>query len=118
VRPAPDLLLKARLFRGLADPSRLTVLQALRDGPRCVSEIVVATGLSQPNASAHLGCLAACGLVTRERRGKFIYYAIAGRRVPKVLGEAESLLGEVGVQSFRRTRDEVKGPGARGRGRT
>lgn len=65
-----DLLLKAKLFRGLADRSRLAVLEALRDGPQCVSEIVAATGLSQPNASTHLSCLGECGLVTRERRGK------------------------------------------------
>ncbi|HLE45036.1 MAG TPA: metalloregulator ArsR/SmtB family transcription factor [Methylomirabilota bacterium] len=118
MRPVPDLLLKAKLFRGLADPSRLTVLQALRDGPRCVSELVVATGLSQPNASAHLGCLAECGLVTRERRGKFVYYAITDKRVVKVLEEAEGILGEVGAHIFRCTRYEVKGPAARGRGRT
>ncbi|MBI2544891.1 MAG: winged helix-turn-helix transcriptional regulator [Candidatus Rokubacteria bacterium] len=65
----PDLPLQAKLFRGLADPSRLAVLEALRDGPRCVSEVVAATGLSQPNASAHLACLEDCGLVIRDRRG-------------------------------------------------
>ena len=67
--------LKAKLFRGFGDASRLSVLEALRDGPRCVSEVVAATRLSQPHASAHLACLGECGLVTRERRGKFVYYA-------------------------------------------
>lgn len=101
---APHLPLKAKLFRGLADPSRLAVLEALQDGPRCVSELVAATGLSQPNASAHLACLEDCGLVARERRGKFVYYAVADKRVVKVLEEAEAILSEVGARVFRCTR--------------
>jgi len=39
-----------------ADPSRLAVLEALRDGRRCVSDLVRLTGLTQPNVSAHLAC--------------------------------------------------------------
>jgi DNA-binding transcriptional ArsR family regulator len=89
--------LKAKLFRGFGGASRLSVLEALRDGPCCVSEIVAATGLSQPNASAHLACLGECGLVTRERRGKFVYYAIADERVVTVLEEAEAMLDEIGA---------------------
>jgi DNA-binding transcriptional ArsR family regulator len=103
---SPHLPIKAKLFRGLADPSRLAVLETLRDGPRFVSEVVAATGLSQPNASAHLACLEECGLVSRERRGKFVYYGIADKRVVKMLEEAEAILGEVGAHVFRCTRYE------------
>ena len=111
-----DLPLKAKLFRGLADPSRLAVLETLRDGPRCVSEVVAATSLSQPNASAHLACLEDCGLVTRERRGKFVYYALADKRVVKILEEAEAILGEIGAHVFRCTRYEARqAPGRRSR---
>ena len=112
-RSASDRPLKAKLFRGLADPSRLAVLEALRDGPRCVSEVVAATELSQPNASAHLACLAECGLVTRERRGKFVYYGIADKRVVRVLEEAEAILTEVGAHIFRCTRYELRPPAPR-----
>lgn len=111
----PDRALKAKLFRGLADPSRLAVLEALRDGPRCVSEVVAATGLSQPNASTHLACLVDCGLVARERRGKFVYYAITDKRVLKVLEEAEGILQEVGAHIYRCTRYPLRPPAA-GRG--
>ena len=52
----------------------------------------------QPNASAHLACLGECGLVTRERRGKFVYYAIADKRVVKVLEDAEAMLAEIGAR--------------------
>jgi DNA-binding transcriptional ArsR family regulator len=87
--------LRAKLFRGLGDPSRLRVLEALRDGPLSAGEIVARTGLSQPNTSMHLGCLAECGLVTWERQGKFVHYAIADKRVAKLLDQAEELLLQV-----------------------
>jgi DNA-binding transcriptional ArsR family regulator len=88
--------LRAKLFRGLGDVSRLRVLEALRDGSLSAGEIVTRTGLSQPNASMHLACLAECGLVTWERRGKFVHYELADSRVVKLLDQAEDLLLHVG----------------------
>jgi DNA-binding transcriptional ArsR family regulator len=91
----PGIQLCAKLFRGLGDASRLQVLGALRDGPLSAGEVVARTGLSQPNTSMHLACLAECGLVTWERRGKFVYYAIADKRAGKLLDQAEALLVRV-----------------------
>jgi DNA-binding transcriptional ArsR family regulator len=106
--------LKAKLFRSLGDPSRLAVLEALRDGPRCVTEVVAVTGLSQPNTSAHLACLGDCGLVTRERRGKFVYYGIADKRVVQMLDDADGMLDEIGARVARCARYE--GPAGRNLG--
>jgi DNA-binding transcriptional ArsR family regulator len=103
-RSRNTLLLKAKMFRGFADSSRLSVLEALRDGPRCVSDIVKATGLSQPNVSSHLACLEECGLVNRERRGRYIYYEMAHKQVALILEQAETILGEVGRQIYACTR--------------
>ncbi len=64
------------LFHGFGDRSRLAIVSALEDGPRRVSEIVAATGLSQPNTSKHLACLWECGLVDRERQGREVYYRL------------------------------------------
>ena len=69
---AHSVLLRAKLFRGLADPSRLFILEALRAGPLSVGEIVAITGLSQSNASNHLRCLSECGLVSGDQRGRFL----------------------------------------------
>ena len=55
--------LKAKLFRGFSDVSRLSILEALRDGPLPVGSIVEKTGLSRTNVSNHLRCLADCDLV-------------------------------------------------------
>ena len=89
----PNVLeLQAKLFRGFADLSRLSILEALKDGPCAVGEIVAATGLSQPNISNHLRCLSECGLVTGERQGRFIYYKLSDVRIASLLEVAEQLL--------------------------
>jgi DNA-binding transcriptional ArsR family regulator len=92
---AGSLALKAKLFRGFSDPSRLSILEALRAGPRSVSEIVEATGLSQSNASNHLSCLLDCGLVSREQRGRYVYYRLGDERVAELLEMADQLLSDV-----------------------
>ncbi len=83
---------RAKLFRGLSDPSRLSILEALRPRPRSVGELAKETGLSQPGVSNHLACLLDCGLVGREARGRFAYYALAGEQVEALLQTAEALL--------------------------
>lgn len=97
--PSPPLMaLRAKFFRGLADPSRLSILETLRSGPLNVGEIVSGTGLSQPNVSNHLACLLDCGLVRREQQGRFAHYSIADERVANVLGLADEALADVAVE--------------------
>lgn len=100
------LALSAKLFHGLADLSRLSILQALRSGSLSVSDLVDATGLSQPNVSNHLRCLRDCGLLTCEREGRFIYYQLSDPRVADLLQLADELLCEValGVEACTRYR--------------
>ena len=104
VANAQSLALKAKLFRGFSDASRLSILEALRDGPRSVSEIVEITGLTQPNASNHLGCLLDCGLVSRDQRGRYAYYRLSDERVEGLLELADELLSEVAKGVFQCTR--------------
>jgi DNA-binding transcriptional ArsR family regulator len=86
--------LKAKLFRGLSDPSRLSILEALRERPMTVGDIVAATGLSQPNTSNHLSCLHDCGLVRREPRGRQVVYRLGDKRVDELLRLASEVLAE------------------------
>ena len=105
---APDRTrLAAKLFRGFADPSRLAILQALRDGPRSVGQLVATTGLSQPNVSNHLACLRDCGLVASERVGRRVVVVVvvgavhaAGRGRPGLRARRRS----PGTASRRRSR--------------
>ena len=87
----------------------LAILDLLRAGPRCVYEIADSTSLSQPNTSAHLACLEECGLVQKEKRGKFIYYRMAHREAITLLNQAETILAKVGDHIFRCTRYEANG---------
>ena|SRR5258706_15032902 len=89
------LSLKAKLFRGFSDPSRLGILEALRRGPLTVGEVVAATKLSQSNASNHLSCLRDCGLVVSEQDGRYVRYRLSDERVEQLLELTETLLTEV-----------------------
>ncbi|MCQ3975184.1 MAG: transcriptional regulator [Anaerolineae bacterium] len=101
------LALKAKLFRGFSDPSRLSILETLRNGPLTVSEIITATGLSQANVSNHLGCLRDCGLVVAEQSGRYVTYHLSDDRVGELLALAESLLADVARGVYECTRYNV-----------
>ncbi len=98
------LEVKAKLFRSLGDASRLKILEALRDAPHNVGEIVQATGLSQSNVSNHLGCLRDCGLVAAERKGRYVIYRLSDDRVAELLALAEALLADVARGVYQCTR--------------
>jgi ArsR family transcriptional regulator len=68
----------ARLFKALADPGRVRILNLLAnaDGPVCVCELTPRLGLSQPTVSFHLKKLVQAGLLEREQRGVWAYYSI------------------------------------------
>jgi ArsR family transcriptional regulator, cadmium/lead-responsive transcriptional repressor len=100
--------LKAKLFRGFSDPSRLSILDELRAGPLTVSEIVTATGLTQSNASNHLGCLRDCGLVVSRQEGRRVHYQLSDVRVGQLLQLADELLAEVARGVYECTRYNVE----------
>ena len=94
--PRTSALAKAKLFRGFAEPSRLRILEALRDEPRTVTEICRLTGLAQSNASNHLACLLGCGLVAKESRGRFAYYRLTSERVEALLTLGDEIAADRG----------------------
>lgn len=105
---APQAIeLKAKLFRGFADPSRLAILDTLRVGPRTVTEIVESTGLSQSNVSNHLSCLRDCGLVASTQHGRYVSYQLSDPRVAALLRGADELLADVAKGVYECTRYTV-----------
>jgi len=89
------IVLRAKFFRGLGDPSRLRIIEALGRGPCTVGEIDTITNLFQPNVSNHLSCLRDCGLVVAERNGRFMTYQLSDDSVGDILALAELLLADV-----------------------
>ena len=67
----------AAFFQALAEPTRLRILNLLRDGERNVGEIAQLTGFTPANVSRHLSLLAERGMVARESRGTSVWYRIA-----------------------------------------
>jgi len=104
-----SIRLKAKLFRGFSDPSRLLILETLRQGAMTVTEIVNATRLSQPNVSNHLGCLRDCGLVDMEQQGRYVYYRLNGEQVGQLLTLADRLLADFAQGVYACTRYNLKG---------
>lgn len=102
--------LKAKLFRGFADPSRLSILEALRGGPQTVSQIVDTTALSQSNVSNHLSCLRGCGLVISEQAGRYVHYRLSDPRVEVFMQLAEELLADVARGVYECTRYDLVEP--------
>jgi ArsR family transcriptional regulator, arsenate/arsenite/antimonite-responsive transcriptional repressor len=68
----------ARVFRALADPARVRIVNALATsgGPVCACDFQQPLGLSQPTVSHHLRTLADAGLVDREQRGRWAYFSL------------------------------------------
>jgi ArsR family transcriptional regulator, cadmium/lead-responsive transcriptional repressor len=98
--------LKAKLFRGFSDMSRLSILEALRDGPLTVSALGGKTGLSQSNVSNHLRCLSDCDLVVSTPQGRYTLYQLSDTRVGTLLALADELLSDVARGVYECTRYE------------
>lgn len=74
----------AKLFKAVADPTRLRLLSlvtARPDKEACVCELIEPVGLSQGTVSHHLRVLVDAGILTREQRGKWAYYAVVQERL-------------------------------------
>lgn len=66
----------AETFKLFSDATRLSILQALREGPRAVNDLVHELGTSQANISKHLKLLYDGGLVSRDKQGMQVFYEI------------------------------------------
>src|SRR5262249_2592643 len=84
--------LVAKYFRGLGEPTRLRILELLRDeGELSVGE-VRRLAVPQPKVSNHLACLRWCGFIEARREHRVVFNRIADQRVVKILELAHALL--------------------------
>ena len=92
--PLPDALVEliAERFRTIGEPTRIRILELLREGEASVQELAEHVGCSQQNVSKHLGLLARVGIVGRRKVGTFAYYRITDE---SVLAMCEQVCGSV-----------------------
>ncbi|WP_299037806.1 helix-turn-helix transcriptional regulator [uncultured Pseudokineococcus sp.] len=91
----------ARTLKALADPARLRLLSLIAstdEAEACVCDLTEPVGLSQPTVSHHLKTLVDAGLLTRERRGSWAFYAL----VPGALDAVADALRSSGGSGPRR----------------
>jgi ArsR family transcriptional regulator len=101
--------LHASVCQILANPTRLKILNALREGEMAVAGLARRVGTSMPNLSQHLAILKARRVVLTRREGVTIYYRIAN---PKIL-RAFDIMREVLFEQLFEGRQLVKAAGAR-----
>lgn len=81
-----DAEITAELFKALADPARVRIVNALAQSsePVCACEFEPALGLSQPTVSHHLKKLTDSGLLEREQRGRWAFFSLRPEAVERL----------------------------------
>ncbi len=83
---------QADIFKALAHPVRLQILQMLKPGERCVCELVVDTEKEQPNISRHLAILKKDGILGCRKDGTRVMYWVRDRRAFELLDLCREML--------------------------
>jgi DNA-binding transcriptional ArsR family regulator len=86
---------EAQLFRALAHPVRLRILDILASQEACVCHLTAVLGQRQPYVSQQLATLREAGLVADRREGTLIYYRLADPRLAAVLQEGQTLVRDL-----------------------
>lgn len=76
-------LSRARVFKAMAHPSRMHLIELLHDGPKNVGFLTEAIGSDISTVSKHLGMLRDSGLIRAEQRGKNVYYTLYCPCIPE-----------------------------------
>ena len=79
MEPVPTEVVQqvAAYFSILSEPMRLKILNLLRDGEKCVQDLVVATATSQANVSKHLKVMLQAGILSRRTQGTSAFYSVS-----------------------------------------
>ena len=96
--------LHARICKALADPKRLMIITALRDGPMTVGELADALGMSQSNTSQHLGVLRERGILEASKSGLTVTYRLSSKKVVRAIDLLREFMVEQLAESHRLSR--------------
>ncbi len=87
-------LLHAEVCAALADPKRIALLYAMRDGSLTVNQLAQALELPQASVSHHLKILRERGMVLATRKGTNVYYSVSNPKILQALDLLRSVLSE------------------------
>lgn len=86
------LELKAEVLKALAQPTRLKILELLRNGERCICEIVPAINGEQSNISKHISLMQKSHLITTRKDGVKVMVNVKDPRVFEILDKVSAIL--------------------------
>jgi ArsR family transcriptional regulator len=76
---------KSEIFQGLSNPTRIAIVELLRDGELSAGKVIEKLGIEQANASQHLAVLRAKQIVVNRKAGNQVYYSIRDPALIEVL---------------------------------
>jgi len=82
----------ADILKAIAQPTRLRIIELLRDGEHCVCEIFPAIGHEQSNTSRHLQMMLKSGILNQRKDGLKIYYSLRYQEVVEMVLLAEQIV--------------------------
>ena len=82
----------AECLKALGHPVRIRILQELRGGRKCVSELSERIGVSQTNLSQHLGLLRSYGWVRKRKKALYVYYSLSDEGIVSVLERIHEII--------------------------
>lgn len=85
---------QAEILKTLGQPTRLKIIEFLRDGERCVCEIFPAICEEQSNTSRHLNLMVSSGILFRRKEGVKIFYAVKHAEIFKIVDLAAMIMTE------------------------
>lgn len=83
---------RAEILKAIAQPTRMKIIEFLRDGERCVCEIFPAIAEEQSNTSRHLNMMQGCGILQRRKDGVKIMYRLKHPEVLEIMELATAIL--------------------------
>ena len=82
---------EVNVFKALADPTRLKILEAIRNGERYICEIIPYTGKSQPNVSQHLKVMKHARIINERRDGNRIIIKASKKEIFDIIDQVSRL---------------------------
>ena len=79
------------IFKALADPTRLKILECIKNGEKCICEVIPYTGKSQPNVSQHLKVLKSAGIVDERKDGTRIILNVSKNEIYAIIDKAKNI---------------------------
>ena len=96
------------IAKALADPTRIRIIAALRNGELCVCELVDALDISQSSLSSHLQICRRAGVLATRKEGRWIYYSLSTRYAPLIQGIFSELQTDGSNEQVRRDARRLK----------